>query len=181
MAQAKITVNDTQAKALGLLVYRKKYNPKTCIMFEPKSGINFRLTGPGDYIEVLDSADISNLKNFFKEGYFDVIEGKIADVTTFKSITLGANGLLSIHFDQPVYTAGLLAEDLVVTVGGTPVADITLGEVLAEDAAKILTVDIGEAPTSGATISFELKASGAAKILDTGDVAVVPATKTCIA
>lgn len=177
MAQAKITINGEQATKLMCLVHRKK--PVYPVLYEPKSGVNLHQTKGTEKIEVPDGADLYNLKRFYDAGYFTVVEGKIADVTKFMSISVGANGLTTLSFDQPVYsTAGLLATDFEVKVDGVVVPAITMGAVLKAAATKDLVVDIGNTPAAGIVVSIEMKAAGAAKIFDVGDVAIQAATKT---
>lgn len=176
MAQAKLTVSKEQAVKLTCLVHKKK--PVYPILYEPKSGVNLHETKGTEKIEVPDGADLYNLKRFYEAGYFTVVEGKIADVTRFMSITVGAEGLTTLYFDQPVYTAGLLATDLEIKSDGVVVPDVTIGAVLKAAATKSLVIDIGSTPTAGKVVSVEIKASGAAKILDAGDVAIVAAIKS---
>jgi hypothetical protein len=175
MAQAKITINDAQAKALGLLVYHKKVNPFTAIMFEPKSGINLRQTRTGEYIEIPDGVDISNLRNLQRAGYFTVIDGVIEPQAQydpiFQSISIGGVGdtMLSLHFNVDMYMLGDIAstglgqdtDDMVILVDGTAKA-FTIGAIPRASATKIITIDLGAKPASSVSVKFN--ATGLAKI-----------------
>jgi len=176
MAQAKITVSHAQAQALGLLVHKKK--PVYPILYEPKSGVNLRETKGNEVIEVPDGANLYNLKRFYEAGYFTVVEGKIADVTTFVSISVSPTGFIDLNFDQPVYTAGLGEGDFVVKVDGEPIEGLTVGALVKAQSRKKLSIDSGETPKKGQVFSVEITAQGAAKIKDAGDVAIKPTTKS---
>lgn len=72
MPQAKITVNDTQEKALGLLTYHTK--SKYPILYDPKSRLNIRKTDVGEQLEVPDNADMTNLINLSNLGCLSILQ-----------------------------------------------------------------------------------------------------------
>ncbi len=178
MAQAKLTINGTQAKALGLLVYHKKTNPYTAIMFEPKSGVNLRQTRVGQSIEVLDSADISNLKNLQKAGYFTVIEGTILPhAATFSTISGGVSSVV-LNFSGPVTApalnataAGAATDDIIFKINGVA----TVAHFGAVTGATTISAPMD---FTNEDMSVQLTQTGASKILDANKSAVLPGTKT---
>jgi hypothetical protein len=177
MAQAKITVSREQAVKLMCLVHKKK--PMYPILYDPRSGVNLRETKPGEFIEVPDGANLYNLQRFFEAGYFDVIEGKIAAVTSFKSVSVGEDGFVTLYFDQPVYTAELTGgTDFIVKVNGTEVPDLQIAAVAKNNFTKTLKFDLGDVPAKGSVVSVEITQTGANKIKDAGDAAVKAATHT---
>lgn len=173
MAQAKLMVSSTQAKALGLLVYYKYP-----ILYDPKSGVNLKETKAGQSITVKDGADITNLKRFQEAGYFSVIEGTVLPHSAaFSSISI--NGFtLTLTFSgavtAPILTStanGAATDDIILRVKGVATA-ATFGAINGVTTITATVENINE------DVSVQITQHGASKIMDARKSAILPLTKT---
>jgi hypothetical protein len=173
MAQAKLTVSKAQALVIGRYTHRKK--PVSCIIYDPLSGVNLYETKEGEYIEVPDGANLTNLVKGQLAGMFRVIEGYIIPVTTrLSGVTYEADtGILTLVFNQPVTSAGLTASalpdaDLIISYNGAPL-DATF-EGVTNSLTMLATIDTDlDEP-----FEVQLTAAGAAKVFDSNNSVIEP-------